>query len=79
MNHFFSGNDATDTIDNIHLLSNIFAGSYLKGNGAAATVSSELGTLHAAALSAWTLLLTIMTPSEVYTLLGNNGTSNYMP
>lgn len=79
MNHFLSGNDTSDTVKNVHLLSNIFAGSYLKGNGAAATVSSELGALHAAALSAWTLLLTIMTPSDISNLLASSRTNNLMP
>lgn len=79
MNQFLSGNDATDTIEITQLLSNIFAGSYLKGNGAVATVSAELAALHAAAISSWTLLLTIMAPSDVYNLLGSNRTSNFMP
>ncbi|XP_034951230.1 interferon-related developmental regulator 1 [Chelonus insularis] len=79
MNHFLSGNDAADTVVNVQLLSNIFAGSYLKGNGAAAAVSVELGTLHAAALSAWTLLLTIMTPSDIYNLLASSRINNFMP
>ncbi|XP_008557015.1 interferon-related developmental regulator 2 [Microplitis demolitor] len=79
MNHFLSGNDAADTISNVHLLSNIFAGSYLKGNGAAALVSPEIGALHAAALSAWTLLLTIMAPSDIYKLLASSKTNNFMP
>ncbi|KAH0550036.1 interferon-related developmental regulator 1 isoform X2 [Cotesia glomerata] len=79
MNHFFTGNDSADTVINAQILSNIFAGSYLKGNGAAAIVSTELAALHAAALSAWTLLLTIMAPSDIYKLLASSKTNNFMP
>ncbi|KAG7214069.1 hypothetical protein KM043_001434 [Ampulex compressa] len=79
MNQFFSGNDATDTIEIIRLLSTIFSGSYLKGNGAVATISSETAALHAAAISSWTLLLTIMTPADIYNLLASDITNTYMP
>ncbi|XP_012270780.1 interferon-related developmental regulator 1 [Orussus abietinus] len=79
MNQFLIGNDATDTIEIVQMLSTIFAGSYLKGNGAAATVSADMAALHAAALSSWTLLLTIMTPADIYNLLASDRTNNYMP
>ncbi|XP_011307491.1 interferon-related developmental regulator 2 [Fopius arisanus] len=79
MNQFFSGNDASDTVEIVHLLSSIFAGSYLKGNGAIATVSPDLASLHAAALSAWTLLLTVMTPSDIYNFLASSKSNNFMP
>lgn len=79
MNQFFSGNDVTDTIEITQLLSNIFAGSYLKGNGAVATISAEVAALHAAAISSWTLLVTIMTPSDIYNLLGSTRTNTFMP
>ncbi|KAJ8668077.1 hypothetical protein QAD02_009740 [Eretmocerus hayati] len=79
MNQFLSGNDATDTVAITQMLSNLFAGSYLKGNGALATVSSEMAVLHAAAISSWTLLLTIMAPSDVYNLFGSNTVNSLMP
>ncbi|XP_014211698.1 interferon-related developmental regulator 2 [Copidosoma floridanum] len=79
MNCFLVGDDPTDTIEIAQLLSNIFAGSYLKGNGALPTVSVEMAALHAAAISSWTLLLTIMAPSDVYALLGTERTNNFMP
>lgn len=79
MNQFLSGNDAADTIEIVHLLSNIFSGSYLKGNGAIANISSELAALHAAAISSWTLLLTVMNPVEIYNLLASDRTNSYMP
>lgn len=79
MNQFLSGNDIADTIEIRTLLSNIFSGSYLKGNGAVATVSAETAALHAAALSAWTLLLTIMAPSDIHNSFGINSSNNLMP
>ena len=79
MNQFLSGNDAVDTIEIVQLLSGIFSGSYLKGNGAIATISSELAALHAAAISSWTLLLTIMTPADIYNLVASDRISSYMP
>lgn len=79
MNQFFSGNDATDTIEIVQLLSNIFSGSYLKGNGAAATISPEVAALHAAAISSWTLLLTVMSPPDIYNMLASDRTNSYMP
>lgn len=79
MNQFLSGNDAADTIEIVQALSSIFSGSYLKGNGAIANVSSELAGLHAAAISSWTLLLTVMNPIEIYTLLASERSNSYMP
>lgn len=79
MNQFLSGNDAVDTIEILQLLSGIFSGSYLKGNGAIATIPSELAALHAAAVSSWTLLLTIMTPADIYNLVASDRIGSYMP
>lgn len=55
----------------------IFAGSYLKGDGSVPTISPDLATLHSAALSAWTLLFTLMSPGDVYTMLESGG--SYSP
>ncbi|CAK9817841.1 Interferon-related developmental regulator 1 [Anthophora plagiata] len=79
MNQFLSGNDATDTIEIVQLLSGIFSGSYLKGNGAIATISPEVAALHAAAISSWTLLLTVMASADIYNLLASDRTNSYMP
>lgn len=79
MNQFLSGNDATATIEIVQLLSGIFSGSYLKGNGAIANISTEIAALHAAAISSWTLLLTIMAPADIYSLLASDRTNSYMP
>lgn len=79
MNQFLSGNDVTDTLEIIQLLSGIFSGSYLKGNGTIATIATDVAALHAAAISSWTLLLTIMTPADIYNLLASDRSNNYMP
>lgn len=53
--------DSTAALSDIHrTLLSVFSGSYSKGDGTPASVSVELATLHAAALSAWSLLLTII-------------------
>lgn len=79
MNQFLSGNDATDTMEIMQLLSSIFSGSYLKGNGAIANISTDVAALHAAAISSWTLLLTVMTSADIYNLLASDRTNSYMP
>uniref|UniRef100_A0A1B6DSJ9 Interferon-related developmental regulator N-terminal domain-containing protein n=1 Tax=Clastoptera arizonana TaxID=38151 RepID=A0A1B6DSJ9_9HEMI len=51
----------TDTLqDTIRTLQTIFSASFTKGDGTVPNVSSETASLHAAALSSWTLLLTVM-------------------
>ncbi|XP_076220825.1 interferon-related developmental regulator 1-like isoform X2 [Nomia melanderi] len=79
MNQFLSGNDAADTFEIVQLLSGIFSGSYLKGNGAVPIISSEVAALHAAAISSWTLLLTVMTPADIYNFIASDRPNNYMP
>ncbi|XP_076167400.1 interferon-related developmental regulator 2 [Ptiloglossa arizonensis] len=79
MNQFLSGNDAVDTIEIVQLLSGIFSGSYLKGNGAIPNILPEVAALHAAAISSWTLLLTVMTSADIHNLFTSNRTNSYMP
>lgn len=79
MNQFLCSNDDTCTVEMTKLLTTIFAGSYLKGDGTLATVSADLAALHAAAISSWTLLLTVMAPSEIYNLIGSSRSSTHLP
>lgn len=58
-------------------LESIFSGSYLKGDGSVPNVSTEIGALHASALSSWTLLFTLMNPGDVYSMLGTG--DNFSP
>ncbi|XP_021919874.1 interferon-related developmental regulator 2 [Zootermopsis nevadensis] len=69
---FLSGGEMADVIHLMQSLETIFSGSYLKGNGTIPVVSAELSSLHAAALSAWSLLLTLMAPSDTYMLMSEN-------
>jgi hypothetical protein len=50
------------------LLQSIFSASYFKGNGAIPNHTVEISALHASSLYAWTLLLTIQTPSAALRL-----------
>uniref|UniRef100_A0ABD2XM75 Interferon-related developmental regulator N-terminal domain-containing protein n=1 Tax=Trichogramma kaykai TaxID=54128 RepID=A0ABD2XM75_9HYME len=79
MNQFLSGNDLSEFLELSQLLSNVFAGSYPKGNGAVAKVTHELAALHAAAISSWTLLLTTMNSGDVNNLLKSVQTNTSVP
>nr|XP_015838666.1 PREDICTED: interferon-related developmental regulator 2 isoform X1 [Tribolium castaneum] len=57
---FLSGRQLGDTLSLMQNLETIFSASYLKGDGSIPNVTAEVANLHAAALSAWTLLLTNM-------------------
>ncbi|CAL7942598.1 unnamed protein product [Xylocopa violacea] len=52
---------------------------FLSGNGAIATISPEVAAMHAAAISSWTLLLTVMAPADIYNLITSDRTNTYMP
>lgn len=68
---FLSGGEMGEVLNLMSEMQTIFCGSYLKGDGNLQTsVNIELATLHAAALSTWSLLLTLMSPGDVYSLLG---------
>lgn len=56
----------------------IFNGSYLKGDNSIPNVTTEMGALHAAALSSWTLLFTLMAPGDVYTMISSSS-KNFAP
>ena len=79
MNHFFSGYEESDAVEINQVLTSIFAESYVKDNGALATVAADRAALHAAAISSWTLLLTLMQPPAVYKIFGSNQSKNFMP
>lgn len=63
---FLAGGEMANVCNYMHSLTSIFCASYLKGDGSVPIIPSDLAVLHAAALSAWSLLLTLMAPSEVY-------------
>ncbi|XP_039291475.1 interferon-related developmental regulator 2 [Nilaparvata lugens] len=51
--------DTDDTAGSLVVLQQVFAGSYPKGDGSQPTVTADTAQMHAAALSAWSLLLTV--------------------
>lgn len=53
-------------------LENIFRQSYFKGDGSSPTHSPEVNKLHCAALSAWTLLLSIMSARVVEEMIDSH-------
>ncbi|CAB0042123.1 unnamed protein product [Trichogramma brassicae] len=79
MNQFLSGKDLGEFVELSQVLSNVFAGSYPKGNGAVAKVTPELAVLHATAISSWTLLLTTMSSGDVNNLLKSAQTNASVP
>lgn len=70
--HFLGGDDIGDLILLCHMFEGIFSGSYLKGDNTHSGANSEAGSLHAAALSAWALLLTLIPSSDVVSLIETN-------
>lgn len=69
---FLSGGEMADVVQLMESFETVFSGSYLKGNGTVPVVSAELASLHAAALSAWNLLLTLMAPCDIYELMSED-------
>lgn len=67
-----------DVLDLMQQFEAIFSGSYLKGDNSVPNVSAEIGALHAAALSSWTLLFTLMAPGDVYTMISSDS-KNFAP
>lgn len=74
---FLAGGEMGDVLELMQHMQVVFGGSYLKGDGQIPTVNSDIASLHATALSAWSLLLTLMAPSDVYQLL--NCSNNFAP
>lgn len=66
--NFFGNVDIGDLLTLMQSFEGIFSGSYLKGDDKTPiSVSAEAGTLHAEALSAWGLLLTMIPPGDFVT------------
>lgn len=67
---FLGGED--DVGDNIlmcQLFEGIFSGSYLKKENAPSSATADEATLHAAALTAWALLLTLIPSGDIVSLI----------
>lgn len=69
---FLCGGELGDILLLMQQMETLFSGSYLKGDGSIPNITPELATLHATALSSWTLLLTLMAPNNVTSMMGTN-------
>lgn len=67
--HFLGSDSAVEAMAMCHLLEGIFSASYLKGDNSASAVTNDAATLHAAALTAWGLLLTLIPTTDIASLL----------
>ncbi|VEN58003.1 unnamed protein product, partial [Callosobruchus maculatus] len=68
---FLSGCEIGDVILLMHQLESIFSASYLKGDGGVPNITVETAVLHAAAISAWNLLLTLVNPADIDAVINN--------
>jgi hypothetical protein len=69
---FLSGGEIGDVILLMQQFETIFSASYLKGDGSVPTISSDLCVLHAAAIQAWNLLFTLLSPGNIGTMINNS-------
>ncbi|CAH1982061.1 unnamed protein product [Acanthoscelides obtectus] len=69
---FLSGCEIGDVIHLMQQLESIFSASYLKGDGSVPIVSAEMAVLHAAAISSWSLLLTLVNPADIDAVVNSN-------
>ena len=75
---YLSNCELNELIELMRTLESIFGGSYAKGDGTMPTVSPETASLHTAALSAWSLLLTLLSPGDVFMFI-SDGDCTYLP
>lgn len=64
-----SPDDVGDVILLCKMFEGIFSGSYLKGDNSHSSVNADVGSLHAAAINAWGLLLTLIPSGDVVSLI----------
>lgn len=69
---FLSCGDIGENLLLMQQLESIYSGSYLKGDGSVPNTTTETGTLHAAALNAWSLLFTMLIPGNIGTMMNNS-------
>lgn len=70
--HFLGGDDVGDVIQLCKGYESIFAGSYLKGDSSPSSAAADAGALHAAALSSWALLLTLIPSGDIVSIIETN-------
>jgi hypothetical protein len=70
--YFLGIDDIGDVIQLCQVLEGVFAKSYLKGDSSQSSATSDDAILHAAALSSWALLLTLIPSGDVTSLVQTN-------
>lgn len=72
--NFLGGDDIGDLLAQMQVFEGIFSASYLRGDDKTpVSVSAEAGNLHAEALSAWGLLLTMIPSGDFVTWMTSGG------
>lgn len=71
--NFLGNDDLGAVLDLMKNFESIFCGSYLKGDNSASSAGVDAAGLHAAALSSWGLLLTLLPPSDVANMVEKPG------
>jgi len=65
---FLGGGEMAEVVSTMQILEGVFSGSYSKKDGTIPAPSADLQALHCAALSSWSLLLTLLTSGDVFRL-----------
>lgn len=63
---FLGGGEIAEVVSTMEVLEGVFSASYCKKDGTVPQPSPEHQALHCAALSSWTLLLTLLAPADVF-------------
>lgn len=67
-----------DVLTMMQQLESVFAGSYLKGDRTIANITAETASLHSAAIHAWCLLFTLISPGNIGTMINNSKNLPYV-
>jgi len=65
---FLGGGEMAEVVSTMQVLESVFSASYSKKDGTIPAPSADLQALHCAALSSWSLLLTLLTSGDVFRL-----------
>lgn len=63
---FLGGGEMAEVVATMEVLEGVFSSSFAKKDGTVPTVNPELQALHCAALSSWSLLLTLLSSGDVF-------------
>lgn len=65
---FLGGGEMAEVVSTMQVLESVFSASYSKKDGTIPAPPADLQALHCAALSSWSLLLTLLTSGDVFRL-----------